>query len=100
MNGGWIGMKLKNNRRQLKNKKNANHDENSASVETTQTDMDEVLFKMKTLDISKANLIELKNMLKLTFEHRQSLIKTNENLDLLEIFPYFFTNSDLVNKIF
>lgn len=92
-------MKLKNNRRQLK-KKNSTHNESSASAETFDTDMDEVLFKLKTLNISNADMTEVKKMLKKTFEHRQHVIKDNENLDLLENFPYFFTNCDLVKKLF
>lgn len=92
-------MKLKNNRRQLK-KKNSTHNESSASAETFDTDMDEVLFKLKTLNISNADMTEVKKMLKMTFEHRQHVIKDNENLDLLENFPYFFTNCDLVKKLF
>lgn len=67
-------MKLKNDRRQLRKKDTAD-DEDNTSADALDTDMDEVLFKLKTLDISCADINELKKMLKLTFEHRQNVIK-------------------------
>lgn len=96
-NGGWIGTKLKNNRRQDKKKQKPTPDEINSDVETSDINVEEVVFELKNLNISKADTTEVRNMLNQTFDYRQRMINDNQNLDLLENFPYFFTNSDLVN---
>lgn len=75
----------------------AAEDENNAQDDPLCVDMNEIFFKLKTIDVSKTELAEIKIMLKSTFQYRQNMIKNNENLDLLENFPYFFTNPELVN---
>lgn len=89
-------MKLKNNRKRMK-PNTTTKDENLSEAGPFCVDTNEILFKLKTIDVSRTELDDIKVMLKSTFECRQNMIKNDENLDLLESFPYFFTNPELVN---
>lgn len=92
-------MKLKNNRRQHKKVQKPAPDEHNTVDDKTDPNIEELVFALKNLNISKADTADLRNMLKQTFEYRQKMVQDNQNLDLLENFPYFFTNSELVSVL-
>lgn len=69
----------------------------SIEIETAQY-KDEV-FELKNMAVCSENMSIFQEKLKLTFNFRQEMIKNNENLDLLENFPYFFSNPELVSRI-
>lgn len=58
-------------------------------------EMDALVESMKTIVITDANMPDLKQHLKTTRVFRDELL-TNEEVDLLEMFPYFFVKPELV----
>lgn len=50
---------------------------------------------LKSTKVNNGNIVAIKVKLKLTFVYRRKLL-TDLNIDLLEYFPYFFTNPELV----
>lgn len=100
-------MKLKNDRRQIQKKRTSNLIVNQSldldtsisniGIETAQ--YKEYVFELKNLIVRPENMELFKEKLKLTYNFRQEMIKSNNNLDLLENFPYFFSSPELVRRI-
>lgn len=94
-------MKLKNNRRQIQKKRLNNSINQSLATSITNVEIEtaqykEDVFELKNLIVCSENMETFKEKLKSTYNFRQEMIKTNNNLDLLENFPYFFSNPELV----
>lgn len=51
---------------------------------------------LKTIVVCNQNMDEIKEKLVATLEYRLNMIDQNVELDLLETFPYFFTDPSLV----
>lgn len=51
---------------------------------------------LKSMLVTENNMDEFKRLLATTLEYRQSKLKSEEELDLQENFPYFFVSTDLV----
>lgn len=50
---------------------------------------------LKSTKVNDGNIVAIKEKLKLTLVYRRKLLK-DLSIDLLEYFPYFFTNPELV----
>lgn len=94
------------NKRSAKRKATNDADTNNSpnrSRETgpppTEEEMKRDIEILKTLTVSEANLNEIKEKLIATMTYRNEMMDVNE-LDLLENFPYFFTDPSLVIQKF
>lgn len=65
------------------------------SEEKASSCLDDLEF-LKVAVVTKENMDIIKTKLRLTSEYRRKLIQGNHTIDLLEMFPYFFHNSELV----
>lgn len=89
----------KKQKQAAKRDENANELLESSANELSQTITDaesqELVDKMKSLVIDKNNVDALKDDLRATRSYRSKML-LNKRSDLLESYPYFFTNIDLV----
>lgn len=63
--------------------------------ESTDEDMKHLIIKMKSVVIDESSLDNIKGDLRTTRDYRSKML-LNTKTDLLESYPYFFTNIDLV----
>lgn len=113
-NGGWIGQRMQNLR--TAEKKRSSHgisgetsEESSAESSGDETNTDEistedphakeVFEELKSMIFSDTNRPKIERNLKSCRQYRNSLLKIKET-DLLESFPYFFSNPELVRDFF
>lgn len=72
---------------------------NGEAIATTSDEVDQnmcdLINEMKSWTIDVSNLSSMKNNLRKTRDHRQKML-WDQKTDLLESFPYFFVNNDLV----
>lgn len=96
-NAGWLVFGMKNLRHKKGIKKTRN-----ASVEVAESKQYTDLAATKDVAWLKSTITEDKNMetikekIKLTSSYRKKLLK-DKSIDLLEVFPYFFTCPQLVS---
>lgn len=70
-------------------------DELNSSGEQTEEENKRDIEILKTLTVSDANMDQIKEKLVATMSYRLEMMNVNE-IDLLENFPYFFTDPSLV----
>lgn len=73
-------------------------DEITDEISTEDTRAKEMFEELKSMIVSDANRPEIEKYLKRCRQYRSSLLK-NKETDLLECFPYFFSNPELVRPI-
>lgn len=100
----FMNSKLKNTRYTTKQNLNRSIASNRGTINNNETegDMDAVSERQKTAIeflksamVNEENMETIKEKLKFTLSYRLEMMKTPE-LDVLETFPYFFTNPELV----
>lgn len=67
------------------------------STESNEIEMQSIVDKLKNMVIGENSLNSIKSDLKLTRDFRNKML-LNKRTDLLESFPYFFLDVDLVRK--
>lgn len=91
---------LKNTQKRLsQNASVSDNDELEDSEETATSSEEDVEF-LKITMANEENMDAIKSKLAATSVYRRKLIHDNHSIDLLENFPYFFTNPKLVRKQF
>lgn len=73
--------------------------EHSALDKPTDAQIDGDLKFFKTVVVSKQTTEAIKQKLLTTIDRRREMIKTNNQLDFLENFPFFFTHPEFVRMI-
>lgn len=81
-------------RKQQKNPLNTDGEKNVNST-VAASEMDALLDSMKNIVITDENIKEVKQHLTTTRSYRDQLLRDTE-VDLLEMFPYFFVKTELV----
>lgn len=98
-NTGWFIPVIKARRKNDPNKNindNEPHDnENDECVEYTEKDAIADVEKMRTGLVNKFTMETYEKRLKATIDYRNKICD-DQNINLLERFPYFFTHSELV----
>lgn len=95
---GFLNIRATNERSALKRTNDANGNL-IASSSRTDDDCAADLEILKTLIVNEENMPQIEEKLFLTMEYRLKLLEIME-VDLLETFPYFFTDPKLVCQIF
>lgn len=99
-NSGWLVMGMKNLRLRKGIKKEVKEKEKAANQTGNGTYSDSDAAKdvdwLKSTVVNEKNMVEIKKKIKLTSAHRKKLLN-DMSIDPLELFPYFFTNPNLVS---
>lgn len=96
-NAGWLVFGMKNLRikRGIKKTKNASIEDAEGEQYTDSFAIKDVAWLKSTIAEEK-NMDTIKEKLKLSSSYRKKLLK-DKSIDLLEVFPYFFTCPQLVS---
>lgn len=97
--GGYLANRLKYLRTQHRKSLNATASVSENEVdEETPTSCEENVEFLKCSVVNSENMDIIKSKLTATSEYRRKMIRDNHSMDLLEKFPYFFTNYELVSE--
>lgn len=94
---GFCNIRACNDRAASKRKQNNNENDLPEKIARTDEECKADVEILKTLLVRPENMAEIKEKLVATMESRMKMIDTVE-LDLLEKFPYFFTDPTLVRN--
>lgn len=73
------------------------HEDNAVAI-LDETDLKDLIEKMKAIRVSDESMDEIKRNLRITRQYRQNLMSVME-VELIEAFPYFFADADLSAKL-